>query len=102
MWRAGLHIREALALTEGDLDRRRGSVLVRRGEGGPRREVDMDAWGLGTTAVVARAPARAAGRSAAVRDQRRDARTALVARCGSGRAASHRRRGRRTASLCAT
>jgi integrase len=45
MWRAGLRIQEALALTEGDLDQRRGSVLVRRGKGGRRREVGMDAWG---------------------------------------------------------
>jgi hypothetical protein len=30
MWRAGLRIHEALALTEGDLDQCRGSLLVRR------------------------------------------------------------------------
>jgi site-specific recombinase XerD len=45
MWRAGLRVQEALSLTEGDLDQRRGSVLVRRGKGGRRREVGMDAWG---------------------------------------------------------
>src|SRR4051794_35892696 len=45
MWRAGLRIHEALALSEGDLDQRRGSLLVRRGKGGRRREVAMDAWG---------------------------------------------------------
>src|ERR671915_1831713 len=45
IWRAGLHIQEALALTEGDLDHRRGALLVRRGKGGRRREVGMDAWG---------------------------------------------------------
>jgi integrase len=45
MWRAGLHMQENLALTEGDLDQRRGSVLVRRGKGGGRREVGMDVWG---------------------------------------------------------
>ena len=44
MWRAGLRIQEALALTEGDLDRGRGALLVRRGKGGRRREVGMDAW----------------------------------------------------------
>jgi hypothetical protein len=44
MWRAGLRIQEAPALTEGDLDHRRGSLLVRRGKGGCRREVGMDAW----------------------------------------------------------
>jgi integrase len=45
LWRAGLRIQEALALTEADLDHRRGALLVRRGKGGRRREVGMDAWG---------------------------------------------------------
>src|SRR2546422_6324012 len=45
LWRAGLRIGEALALTEGDLDERRGSVLVRHGKGDKRREVGMDDWG---------------------------------------------------------
>ena len=44
LWRAGLRIQEALALTEADLDARRGSLLVRRGKGGRRREVGMDDW----------------------------------------------------------
>ncbi len=44
LWRAGLRISEALALAESDLDRRRGSILVRRGKGGKRREVGMDTW----------------------------------------------------------
>jgi integrase len=44
LWRAGLRIHEALALNEGDLDPRRGSVLVRRGKGGRRRQVGMDDW----------------------------------------------------------
>ena len=42
--RAGLRISEALALTEADLDARRGAVLVCRGKGGRRREVGMDDW----------------------------------------------------------
>ena len=46
LWRAGLRIQEALDLTELDLDPRRGSVLVRRGKGGRRREVGMDDWGF--------------------------------------------------------
>jgi site-specific recombinase XerD len=33
LWRAGLRIQEALALTEPDLDERRGSLLVRSGKG---------------------------------------------------------------------
>ena len=45
LWRAGLRIHEALALTEGDLDQRRGSLLIRHGKGGRRREVGLDAWG---------------------------------------------------------
>src|SRR3954452_23879977 len=44
LWCAGLRIHEALALSEGDLDSRRGAVLVRRGKGGRRREVGMDDW----------------------------------------------------------
>src|SRR5215218_10492491 len=44
LWRAGLRINEALALNEPDLDHRRGSLLVRRGKGGRRREVGMDEW----------------------------------------------------------
>src|SRR4051794_4411478 len=45
LWRAGPRIQEALDLTEGDLDQRRGSLIVRRGKGGRRREVGMDDWG---------------------------------------------------------
>ncbi len=45
LWRAGLRIGEALALTESDLDRSRGAILVRHGKGDKRREVGMDQWG---------------------------------------------------------
>jgi site-specific recombinase XerD len=45
LWRSGLRIQEALALVEHDLDPRRGSLLVRNGKGGRRREVGMDEWG---------------------------------------------------------
>ncbi len=44
LWRGGLRIHEALSLSESDLDPRRGSILVKRGKGGKRREVGMDAW----------------------------------------------------------
>ena len=44
LWRAGLRVQEALALAEDDLDARRGSILVRHGKGGRRREVGMDEW----------------------------------------------------------
>jgi len=45
LWRGGLRIQESLALGEHDLDPRRGSLLVRNGKGGRRREIGMDAWG---------------------------------------------------------
>jgi site-specific recombinase XerD len=44
LWRAGLRVQEALALTEHELDERRGSLRVRPGKGGRRREVGMDEW----------------------------------------------------------
>lgn len=46
LWRGGLRISEALALTETDVDECRGSVLVRHGKGDKRREAGMDAWGF--------------------------------------------------------
>jgi transposase len=39
LWRGGLRIQEALALGERDLDPSRGSLLVRNGKGGRRREI---------------------------------------------------------------
>jgi site-specific recombinase XerD len=45
LWRAGLRINEALTVTEHDLEAGAGSVLVRHGKGGRRREVGMDRWG---------------------------------------------------------
>jgi integrase len=44
LWRAGLRINEALMLAETDLEPRRGSILVRNGKGGKRREGGMDEW----------------------------------------------------------
>ena len=44
LWRAGLRISEALAVTETDLDSKTGSVQVRVGKGGKRRTVGMDDW----------------------------------------------------------
>jgi site-specific recombinase XerD len=45
LWRAGLRISEALSLAESDLDASRGSIVVRHGKGGRRREVGLDVWG---------------------------------------------------------
>jgi site-specific recombinase XerC len=45
LWRGGLRVQEALAFGERDLDPRRGSLLVRSGKGGRRREIGMDRWG---------------------------------------------------------
>ncbi len=42
LWRAGLRISEALALTLSDWTQARGAILVRYGKGGRRREVGMD------------------------------------------------------------
>ena len=44
LWRAGLRVSEALSLAETDLDPTRGSIVIRRGKGGRRREVGLDAW----------------------------------------------------------
>jgi integrase len=80
LWRGGLRVAEALALGERDLDPRRGSLLVRNGKGGRRREIGMDAWGLGATTPLARRPPRAPARAAVVRHRRPDPRTAVVER----------------------
>jgi site-specific recombinase XerD len=58
LWRAGLRVGEAMALTEPDLDPSRGSVLVRQGKGGKRREVGMDDWGFDHSSRGSRAGSR--------------------------------------------
>jgi site-specific recombinase XerD len=63
LWRSGLRIQEALALTEGDLDHRRGSLLVRRDKGSRRREVGMDVWGCEQLEPWLRRATRAPDRS---------------------------------------
>jgi len=51
VWRAGLRISEALALSETDIDPSRGSVLVRHGKGDRRREAGMDPFGFAQLAA---------------------------------------------------
>jgi integrase len=46
LWRGGLRISEALALTENDVDQRNGSLLIRHGKNDKRREAGIDEWGL--------------------------------------------------------
>jgi integrase len=82
-WRAGLRIHEALALAEADLDRRRGSLLVRRGKGGRRRQLGMDDWAWEQLAPWLDGRVELPGRTAVLRCQRSDPRTALGGRCGS-------------------
>jgi site-specific recombinase XerD len=74
LWRAGLRIHEALALTEGDLDRRRGSLLIRHGKGGRRRE--------GARADLRRAAATAGVRRRFAPHQLRHAHAVEMAREG--------------------
>jgi Phage integrase family len=64
LWRAGLRIQEALALAEHDVDPRRGSLRVRDGKGGKRREVGMDEWGWEQLRPWLRRTRRAARRAA--------------------------------------
>jgi site-specific recombinase XerD len=44
LWRAGLRINEAIMLNETDLSASSGSITVRFGKGGRRRQVGMDPW----------------------------------------------------------
>ena len=46
LWRGGLRISEALALSETDVEQSRGSLLIRHGKNDKRREVGMDEWGF--------------------------------------------------------
>jgi site-specific recombinase XerD len=46
LWRGGLRISEALALSETDVDQGSGSLLIRHGKNDKRREAGMDEWGF--------------------------------------------------------
>jgi site-specific recombinase XerC len=81
LWRAGLRISEALALTESDLDPKTGSVLVRAGKGGKRRIVGMDDWAWEHARSLDRAPNPAAHRSAVLHPRWTHPRAGLVSHC---------------------
>jgi integrase len=70
LWRAGLRISEALALTESDLDPKNGSVLVRAGKGGKRRMVGMDDWTWEHVGPLDRASCAAADQPAVLHPRR--------------------------------
>jgi integrase len=100
LWRAGLRIQEALALAEADLDHRRGAVLVRRGTGGRRREVGMDAWaGRNSSRGWSCASSFPTGRSSVINGPTRGRHWSSAA-AASGPAPDGRRSGRPPA-LCA-
>ena len=80
LWRAGLRISEALALTESDLDPKTGSVLVRVGKGGKRRTVGMDV-GVGAPCTLDRAPHPAPNRPVVLHPRQTHARSGLVSDC---------------------
>ena len=94
LWRGGLRIQEALALSEHDLDPQRGSVLVRRGKGGHRREVGMDRWGWENLRPWLSERLELPGGPTVLRDRRPDARSTLVGGRGPHRVSPPCRRGR--------
>jgi integrase len=79
LWRAGPRIHEALALAEHDLDARRGSLLVRHGKGGRRREVAMDEW-AGSSCDRGWTRGRGCRLGRCLHRGRRDPRTAVIPR----------------------
>jgi integrase len=101
LWRAGLRIHEALALTEADLDPRRRSLLVRRCKGGRRREVGMDDWAWEQLEPWLKGARRAAHRTAVLHGQRSNPWTAMVCLGGALGPAAGGARGRCAAAVCA-
>ena len=97
LWRGGLRVQEALVLSEHDFDQQRGSVLVRRGKGGRRREVGLDPMGLGEPEGPALSAPRAPPRPS--RDRRPNTRSTLVSRRSAHRVSPSCLRGRRKEAL---
>jgi len=102
LWRAGLRVGEAMALTEPDLDPARGSLLVRQGKGGKRREVGMDGWGFEQLRPwLARRVEMPVG-TLFLRDRWSDPREAMDPGRRAQPPAPHRSEGRSAATLRAT
>ena len=99
LWRAGLRIQEARALSEHDLDHRRGSILIRSGKGGRRREVGMDEWGWEQLRPWLNARAELPVGPAVLHHRRPHPRATVVRRRRSHRAPPTGRRRRRQAAL---
>jgi Phage integrase family len=99
LWRAGLRVHESLALTEHDLDQRRGSILVRRGKGGRRREVGMDEWGWEQLRPWLAARVELPVGPLVLHHRRPDPRAAVVERRGPSRVPAARRPGGRATAV---
>ena len=99
MWRAGLRISEALALTESDLDGDRGAILVRHGKGDKRREVGMDQWGWELLAPWLSYRVQIPVGAAVPRDRRTHPRPAADDDERAPAAAAHRRQGGRRTTV---
>jgi integrase len=84
LWRAGLRISEALALTESDLDAKTGSVLVRAGKGGKRKDGRHGRLGLGARRSLDPAPNPASHRPAVLHPRRAHTRSRLVGDAARG------------------
>jgi integrase len=97
LWRAGLRICEGLALTEADLDSRRGIAAGAPRQGRPPPRGRHGRLGVGAARAVARGARRAARRTAVLRGQRSDPWTAMVGLRGA-LGASVRGSGRRRAA----
>ena len=79
LWRAGLRISEALALSETDLDRRSRRFVDPPWERRQAPRGRNGSLGLVAPRTVARAPQRPTGRPAVLRDARSDTRSAVRA-----------------------
>lgn len=92
LWRAGLRIQDRLALTETDLDARRGSVLVRHGKNDKRRTVGMDAWAWSALEPWTHDRTELPVGPLLLRDRRADPRPRVAGQPRQGRAAQSRGR----------